>query len=162
MILHRKGIAYVKGNKVYEGNFKNGIRGGKGIVYDKDNIKLFEGDWKNDMIDGIGIIYDKSENKLFEGEFKNNISEGKGKMYDGQIVYESDFKNFERDGKGIFYLNNGSKINVNYKNDILEEKGILIKDGKESEIDIKIVNNEKKLIINHKNWEKEEFSLKKD
>ena len=44
MILHRKGIAYVKGNKVYKGNFKNGIRGGKGIVYDKDNNKLFEGD----------------------------------------------------------------------------------------------------------------------
>ncbi len=142
--------------------FKNGIRGGKGIVYDKDNNKLFEGDWKNDMIDGIGIIYDKSENKLFEGEFKNNISEGKGKMDDSQIIYESDFKNFERDGKGIFYLNNGSKINVIYKNDILEEKGILIKDGKESEVDIKIGNNEKKLIINHKNWEKEEFSLKKD
>ena len=114
------------------------------------------------MIDGIIIIYDKSENKLFEGEFKNNISEGKGKMDDGQIIYESDFKNFERDGKGIFYLNNGSKINVIYKNDILEEKGILIKDGKESEVDIKIGNNEKKLIINHKNWEKEEFSLKKD
>ena len=44
MILHRKGIAYVKGNNVYEGNFKNGIRGGKEIVYDKDNNKLFEGD----------------------------------------------------------------------------------------------------------------------
>ena len=59
-------------------------------------------------------------------------------------------------------MNNGTKINVNYKNNILEDKGILIKDGKESEVDIKIDNNEKKLIVNYKNGEKEEFSLKKD
>ena len=40
----------------YEGDFKNNLRVGKGIIYYKDGSK-YEGEFKNNVRDGKGIIY---------------------------------------------------------------------------------------------------------
>jgi hypothetical protein len=44
----------------YEGEFKNKLRDGKGIMY-YNNGNKYEGEWKNDVKEGKGIMYYKSQ-----------------------------------------------------------------------------------------------------
>ena len=69
--------------------------GGKGIYYDENGNKLYEGDWKNGNPEGKRIKYYKNGNKEYEGDFKNGNAEGKGIKYyeNGNKEYEGDFKN---------------------------------------------------------------------
>ena len=89
-----------EGNK-YIGEFKNGLRNGKGILYynSKDYYKRnrYEGEWKNGLREGKGILYWNSANK-----------------------YEGDFKKDEIDGKGILYWKNGDK----YEGDFIKGKEV--------------------------------------
>ena len=63
-------------NGIYEGEFRNEIREGKGKMIWNDGDR-YEGEWKNDNKNGIGIYYYNNGDK-YEGEFKNNAYEGKG------------------------------------------------------------------------------------
>ena len=108
---------------IYEGEFKDDKREGKGVYIWKDGEK-YEGEWKNDKREGKGILH-YNEGDRYEGEYKNNIKEGKGIMYykDGNR-YEGEWKNNKREGKGIFYWINGDKYEGDFKGDITEGKGI--------------------------------------
>ena len=78
-----KTVTYVGGDK-YVGQFKNGVREGKGIYYYANGAK-------------------------YEGDFKNGFAEGKGNMiYSSGTRYTGDWKNDIPEGKGIFYYSNES------------------------------------------------------
>ena len=64
---------------IYVGNFKNGIKEGKG-AYVYPNADLYEGDFKNNMREGKGIFY-YIHGDRYEGEYKNDKKEGKGIMH---------------------------------------------------------------------------------
>ena len=65
--------------EIYEGNYLNGQKHGKGHQFYCDGTK-YEGDWKNGKRDGKGILI-RSDNKLiFEGDWKNNYYDY-GKLY---------------------------------------------------------------------------------
>ena len=51
---------YKNGNE-YRGEFKNGVKDGKGTMYYKNGY-VYEGDWKNGKRDGIGKYYKKMKN----------------------------------------------------------------------------------------------------
>ena len=63
----------------YVGEFKNGLREGKGIYYYKDGAR-YEGDYRNDQRNGRGIQY-YNTGIIYMGEFLNNKKHGKGAMY---------------------------------------------------------------------------------
>ena len=109
-------------NGTYVGEFKNGLREGKGVIYG-DNGDRYEGEYKNDLKEGKGIYY-FSDGAKYEGDFKNDKPNGKGVYYyiDG-AKYEGDFVNGKQEGKGKFYFNNGDRFEGEYKNDVKEGKG---------------------------------------
>ena len=58
------------------GEYKNGLRNGKGIQYYKNGNILFEGDWIDDKRDGFGK-YIWENWKYYIGQFKNSLRNGK-------------------------------------------------------------------------------------
>jgi len=62
-----------KGNILFEGEYINGERNGKGKEYNDYNYKLiFEGEYINGLKNGKGKEYDRYNGKLrFEGEKEN-------------------------------------------------------------------------------------------
>ena len=59
---------------VYEGQFENGKKNGKGkLVW--DNGSAYEGEFKEDLVHGYGkLMY--ASGGIYEGEFKNNERHG--------------------------------------------------------------------------------------
>ena len=117
---------------VFEGEYLNGKRNGKGKEYCEvfnNNILVFEGEYLNgkkwngkgydkkhnviyEIKNGNGFIKEitYNEGKLkFEGEYKNGERNGKGKEYNHnrKVIYEGEYKNGERNGLGKEYDNEG-------------------------------------------------------
>ena len=69
-------LYYPNGNKLYEGELKNGNFEGRGIYYDENGNKRYEGEFKDNNYEGRGIYFDENGNKRYVGEFKNNYYEG--------------------------------------------------------------------------------------
>ena len=92
---------YIK-ELVYEGNFQNGKRFGKGKQYWNNKLK-FEGEFLNGKRFGNGKEYNYDGNLIFEGEYKYGKRNGKGKEYDnnGKIKFEGKYLN----GKKLYNLN---------------------------------------------------------
>ena len=96
---------YDKKNKlIFEGEYLNGKKNGKGKEYDENKLK-FEGEYLGGKRNGKGKEYD--ENKLiYEGEYLNGKRNGKGKEYSNiniNLLYEGEFLNGKRNGKGKEY-----------------------------------------------------------
>ena len=85
---------------IYEGDYLNGERNGKGKEYDKLGKLIYEGEFKNGKRDGKGKIY-KNEQLFYEGELKNGERQGKGKSFvNGKLTFEGEFSADElRNGK---------------------------------------------------------------
>lgn len=58
----------------YKGEYKNGLRNGKGEYNFRDGRKQ-TGTWKNDTLNGPGVFYDFNE-KSFSGEWKDGKKDG--------------------------------------------------------------------------------------
>ena len=121
---------------IFEGEFLNGVRNGKGKEY-RDNGKIyFEGEYFNGK-ELNGIRYDNNDNIIYE---VNNDINGKGKEYywNGQLKFKGEYLNGKRNGKGKEYT--GTLIfEGEYKNNLKwNGKGYIIsniikyelKDGK--------------------------------
>ena len=55
----------------YDGECLNGIINGKGKLYDRGQL-IFEGEFVNEKKNGKGIEYDGLGSILFEGEYRND------------------------------------------------------------------------------------------
>ena len=98
---------------IYEGEFKNGERNGKGREYDDRGNLLYEGEFKNGKRNGKGKKYNNGE-LLFEGVYLNGERNGKGREYDeeGDLLYEGEYLNGGRNGRGKEYYINGMLKNM--------------------------------------------------
>ena len=100
-------------NLVYEGQFLNGERNGKGKEYylESYNSIKFEGEYLNDKRNGKGKEYYSNGDLMFEGDFLNDKRwNGKGSEYhpySTNIKYEGEYLNGKRNGKGKEYYSNG-------------------------------------------------------
>ena len=61
------------GNLIFEGEYINSQKNGKGIEYYKNGKVLYEGEYINGQKNGKGIEYDKYGNFLFEGLYLNDV-----------------------------------------------------------------------------------------
>ena len=84
------------GNLLFEGEYLNGKRNGKGKEYDFYTGKLkFEGEYLNGERNGKGKEYDFDGEIIFEGEYKN------GKKWNGKGYEKNQLKYELNNGKGF-------------------------------------------------------------
>ena len=119
---------------VYEGDYVNNQRSGKGKEFNVFNKKLmFEGEYLNGKRNGKGKEFLTDGRLLFEGEYlngrkwngkgyditdKNNtyeLKKGKGFLkefgfFDSELIYEGEFFNGQRNGKGKEHFFHGELI----------------------------------------------------
>ena len=108
---------------IYEGEFKNGKRHGKGIYTFADGEKHI-GEFKNDTLNGRGISFFISGNK-YEGEFKNGKRHGRGVFtFANGEKYTGEYINGKRNGRGIVIFPNGDNYEGEYKNGKRNGEGI--------------------------------------
>ena len=72
----RKNI--INGKLIFEGEYLNGKRNGKGKEYNDNNELIFEGEYLNGKRNGKGKEYDYNGKLIFEGEYLN------GKKWNGK------------------------------------------------------------------------------
>ena len=116
-----------KGNKlIFEGEYLDGKRNGKGIEYNEEGNLIFEGEYINDKKrKGKEYVNNKLE---FEGEYLFN-KKWNGKGYDDNenIIYEL----INGNGKVIEYDSRGNKeFEGNYLNGKREGSGREYENGK--------------------------------
>jgi hypothetical protein len=115
-----EGKLYEDNTLIYEGAFVRGLREGKGKAY-KDNT-VYEGPFVKDVKEGEGKIYDAYRTLIFEGTFRNDKKNGYGKQYNkyGKLQYEGEFRNDMRHGYGRLYHEDG--ITSYYQGEFVEDK----------------------------------------
>ena len=89
----------------------NGLRHGKEILYDKSGNKLYSGNFINGVFEGKSkLIYDNGD--YYIGQLLNGLRNGQGKLYNkkGKIIYEGEFSNDKYDGKGKIFYEKGDII----------------------------------------------------
>ena len=107
---------------MYEGEYLNGEKNGKGKEYNKDHL-IYEGQYLKGK-KWNGKIYSKSNQNLYI------IENGKGYIieYDelfGKLIYEREYSNGERNGKGKeFWENDEVSFEGEYLNGKRNGKGI--------------------------------------
>ena len=79
------------------------------------NIKNYKGDYKDGLRDGKGRL-EFIDGTVYEGQFENNKMHGYGKIFykDGSI-YQGNFRHNLRDGTGISRTRDGSQKRKVYK-----------------------------------------------
>ncbi|MBP9888749.1 MAG: protein kinase [Leptospiraceae bacterium] len=124
---------YETGN-IFEGEFRNGKKNGKGEYFIYSTKSKYEGNFLDGEFFGFGTLINYSDNDLtkyigrYTGEFKKNKPEGQGAYYfqDGSY-FAGEFKDGLPDGKrGIFYTKDHSL----YKGDIKLKDGEMLPEGK--------------------------------
>lgn len=76
---------------IYEGDVKNGLRHGKGVL-SYDGRKSYEGDFYEDTLTGKGTIYETNGDK-YVGDVIMGVREGTAQVYDadGDLYYEGEY-----------------------------------------------------------------------
>ena len=101
---------------IYEGDFHNDLKDGKGKIEYKKFGDVYEGEFQNDLVTGYGTY--KWKNKcVYTGYFINGIMNGKGiyKWPDGN-EYDGRYVNGIREGIGKIKRSDGTIINCVFKN----------------------------------------------
>lgn len=84
----------------YIGMFVYGQYDGYGKL--KANDGQYEGEWKNGVPNGKGVISNHAERKVYDGQFCDGYASGFGRIYNQShedLIYEGFFKNGECDGR---------------------------------------------------------------
>ena len=91
---------------IYEGNFVNSYRSGRGTMKWPDG-RIYDGDWANGSFNGKGLMK-IPDGRIYDGNYVNGQMQGKGimKWPDGQI-HEGDWVKGVPSGKGIVKEANG-------------------------------------------------------
>ena len=103
---------------VYEGQFKEGKKEGKGKIIFNNNGDYYEGFFSKDKFNGGGHYFWKNNKYEYFGNYVNGVIEGKGIFkYGDKAIYKGEFKNGVKDGDGEWITKN-NKIKGNFKNDL--------------------------------------------
>ena len=87
-----------KDTLLFEGEYLNGKKNGKGKEYSDFASLIFEGEYLNGKRHGKGREFNNDGNIIFEGEYLNGKKNGKGKSYnnDGNIIFEGEYLSGEK------------------------------------------------------------------
>lgn len=119
----------------YEGQVKDGLANGMGILYRKDGSMVYEGQFENSEFHGTGTSYYPSGQVQYVGAFQHNIYSGEGKLYreNGTLEYQGSFLDGKKEGEGILYDSGNNKVYVgNFSNGNLQYSDFLGKNTAEA------------------------------
>ena len=115
IMLGRKEKDEIMCHLIFEGEYLNGERNGKGKEYDEEGNIIFEGEYLNGKRNGRGKEYNSEGNIIFEGEYLNDYKR-RGKAYlNNKLEYEGEYlfdikyngKGYDENGIIIYELING-------------------------------------------------------
>lgn len=66
---HGRGEFVFDGVVIYQGEYKNGLFDGRGVLFRQDASKAYEGEFKDGEPHGLGVHYDEAGN-VFEGRWE--------------------------------------------------------------------------------------------
>eukprot|EP00457_Paulinella_chromatophora_P010457 gb/GEZN01010561.1/.p1 GENE.gb/GEZN01010561.1/~~gb/GEZN01010561.1/.p1 ORF type:complete len:224 (-),score=46.63 gb/GEZN01010561.1/:394-1065(-) len=122
------------GGAVYQGDFKENQREGKGVYTSKEGHR-YEGGWLADMRHGYGsqkFVARGSTRKeakwtgTYEGNWFENRKHGKGVFtYENGDKYEGDWRNGKKAGHGIYTYGNGDRYEGAFKSNNMHGKGTM-------------------------------------
>ena len=82
---------------IYDGEYKNGKRNGKGKEYNDTGDLMYEGDYINNEQNGEGKLYSPFGLLEYEGEFKDGLRHGKGtEFHFNKVIYDGEYQFGER------------------------------------------------------------------
>jgi len=114
---------------IYKGQFKDGLKEGKGTLIlkkNKNETDIYEGEFKEDKICGIGRIIFNNKNEYY-GEWENNEMTGYGMFLDGQVRFFGYFEHNMKEGFGaLFYEDQSYALLGKWEEDLCEGPSILI------------------------------------
>lgn len=97
---------YDDGN-IYEGEFRDGMCHGKGVLKFKQSGNVYDGQFKEGFMHGIGKMNFKN-GTLYEGDFYFDFMHGTGLWKDPEgNQYKGDFAGDSRTGEAVVNYNNG-------------------------------------------------------
>ena len=123
-----KEYLYFNDRRIFEGEYFQGKRHGKGKEYNANNELIYEGEYSKGKKHGLGKEYDNFGQLIFEGEylygkkwngilkFQHNdysIKNGKGiiKEYiEDNLIYEGEYNNGEKNGKCKLHFIDGKLL----------------------------------------------------
>jgi len=116
-------MLYTDGSK-YTGEFRQGMREGKGLYYYANKNK-FLGEWKKDLRWGEGKM-EFTNGDVYTGSFANNQMQGMGTMDFGRgDKYIGQWANNKPNGKGNYYFKSGERYEGDFVNALFEGQGTL-------------------------------------
>ena len=139
---------YNNGQKMSEGNFKNGKPDGLNRGWHENGKQSIESNWNNGTLNGLQVAWHKNGQKMSEGNIKDgkqdgvlmfwhengqkireeNYKDGKGDGLqrrwheNGQTAVEANFKDGLQNGLAVSWYKNGqTAVEVNFKDGEIEE-----------------------------------------
>ena len=118
-------IEYKDGTK-YQGDFKNNKFSGKGEIQWKDGT-YYKGDFINNTLHGTGFLKG-ANNHLYNGSFEKGFYHGEGEFKwingdNNDIIYKGNYTYGKKDGKGKLYLKNGDSYDGNWESGLPHGEG---------------------------------------
>jgi hypothetical protein len=117
-----KGNLVWKDGDTYEGDFKNDLRNGFGVLtYSKQSVgDYYKGLWRDGKMSGKGKLVWKT-GETFEGNFENGLKNGFGVLsYSKESsgdYYEGHWKDNKKSGKGKLVFKNGKTLEGFFENE---------------------------------------------
>ena len=97
-----KGTAYYPNQDIYEGDFQDGIREGRGKYFYASNGDKYDGEWKQNFKHGIGKMLYNGKGE-YNGYWENGRRHGEGVFsYPNGDVYSGWWKFGEKEGTGTY------------------------------------------------------------
>ncbi|XP_019875711.1 MORN repeat-containing protein 3 isoform X2 [Aethina tumida] len=123
-----KGVLWHRDQKVYEGDFKDNLRHGFGVLARRIpdcNVYTLEyrGDWRYGKMEGNGLRVYK-DGSFYKGEFLRGKRHGYGQMwYADHSFYDGEWVKDLRQGEGMYVYPNGNRYEGQWNLDVKHGKG---------------------------------------
>mmetsp|Transcript_7671 Transcript_7671/g.24149 ORF Transcript_7671/g.24149 Transcript_7671/m.24149 type:complete len:583 (+) Transcript_7671:326-2074(+) len=126
----RDGIRHGKGEYrgpggVYDGDWKGAERHGRGAFESGDGEWKYEGEWHRDKRHGKGRLEER-DGTVYDGEWLEDVFHGRGEsiMPDG-ARYEGGWRDGRREGRGSLHWPNGASYEGRFRDNEMEGQGSL-------------------------------------
>lgn len=125
-------LEWSNGDK-YEGEFKNGLRHGHGVLIECKGSRRYEGQWVLSQKEGKGTETFANGDK-YVGDFSADVYNGQGELRTKGGVYTGHFKDGLRDGIGLMQFKSNCRYEGHWQRGRFHGRGLYIwSDGRKYE-----------------------------
>lgn len=132
-----------KGSVKFIGSCIDGLADGKGkLAFAREDGRtlIYEGDFKNGKKHGRGK--QKWDGNVYEGEFREGLWHGKGvAVFENGDRYEGEFHNSALHGRGVFTKPNGSRLEGVFEKNLFKKGTAFYPNGDTFQGEVRILGN---------------------